>query len=162
MHICLQENRIEIHVLDTIGKKQQVLGGIVMQKTKPKRLLSMLLTLCMVLTLVPMTAFAVDYYTLTIVNGRTTVDGSTTVERAARAGFNITASAAPEGKVFDRWVSADGVIISTPFHLTTWIETPAKDATVTATYKDIPETNNTELSDIIVNDHCRYRHYSKW
>ena len=38
--------------------KQQIKGGIIVKRNRTKRILSMLLTLCMVLTLAPMTAFA--------------------------------------------------------------------------------------------------------
>ena len=60
MHICPQENRMEINVLDTKGEKQQIRGGNIVNKNRTKRILSMLLTLCMVLGMVPMTAFAAN------------------------------------------------------------------------------------------------------
>ena len=60
MYIGTQENRMETNVLDTKGEKKQIRGGIIMKKNRTKRILSMLLTLCMVLTLVPITAFAAN------------------------------------------------------------------------------------------------------
>ncbi len=72
MHICTQENRMEINVLETKGEKQQIKGGIIVKKNRTKRILSMLLTLCMVLTLVPMTAFAANApANVVIINGVT-------------------------------------------------------------------------------------------
>ena len=50
--------------------KQQIKGGIIVKRNRTKRILSMLLTLCMVLTLVPMTAFAANAPTdIVIING---------------------------------------------------------------------------------------------
>ena len=50
-----------------------------MKRNRTKRILSMLLTLCMVLTLVPITAFAAETYTLTIVDGTKSEGGETVV-----------------------------------------------------------------------------------
>ena len=62
MQISTQDNRIETNVFDTKSEKQQIKGEIIVKiivkRNRTKRLLSLLLTLCMVLTLVPMTAFA--------------------------------------------------------------------------------------------------------
>ena len=113
--------------------KQQIKGGIIVKKNRTKRILSMLLTLCMVLTLVPMTAFAADTYTLTIVDGTKSESGETSVVCAAGSGFNIKANEAPEGKVFHKWESTDDGALTSPGYSTTWFTMPAQDVTVTAT-----------------------------
>ena len=76
MHICTQENRMEINVLETKGEKQQIKGGIIVKKNRTKRILSMLLTLCMVLTLVPMTAFAANAPADSVTINGVTLDSS--------------------------------------------------------------------------------------
>ena len=80
MYIGTQENRMETNVLDTKGEKKQIRGGIIMKKNRTKRILSMLLTLCMVLTLVPITAFAANdpasSVTLTTSAGQQTLNAS--------------------------------------------------------------------------------------
>ena len=121
-----------------------------MQNNKTKGLLGMLLTLCMVLTLVPMTALAADTYTLTIVGGTKSDDGETSVVWEAGSGFNIKANEAPEGKVFDKWVSTVSGVLTSAGNLTTYFTMPAEDVTVTATYINTPETD-TELRGITVN-----------
>ncbi|MDR2687720.1 MAG: DUF6273 domain-containing protein [Oscillospiraceae bacterium] len=54
---------------------------------------------------------------------------------AAGATVNITADAAPSGKVFDRW-TATGVTLSNPTSASASFTMPANAVTLTATYKD--------------------------
>ncbi|MCL2798118.1 MAG: hypothetical protein FWD58_08720 [Firmicutes bacterium] len=57
---------------------------------------------------------------------------------AAGAQVSITAAAAEAGKVFDKWVSADGVVFAAEGSATTTFVMLEKSVTVTATYKDAP------------------------
>ncbi len=52
----------------------------------------------------------------------------------------ITADAAPSGKVFDKWTSEDGVEFDNATSAETTIQMPAKNVTVTATYKNKPSS----------------------
>ena len=76
-------------------------------------------------------------YTLTVNNG--TGSG----EFAVGATITITADAAPSGKVFDKWTTGDGVDFADATASTTTFVMPAKNVTVTATYKDAPVTTYT-------------------
>lgn len=136
-----------------------------MMKTKTvkryriKRLVSMILTACIMLTLLPVPpASAAPSYTLTIVNGTTTssneIDnlpvGVTQLTVEAGKGLRIQADQAPDGKVFHRWETQDGVNITSPSNAYTWIRMPANNATVTVNYKIDPEID-TELKRIQAN-----------
>jgi len=55
---------------------------------------------------------------------------------AANATVTITANAAPSGKVFDKWTTSDGVSFANASATTTTFSMPAKNVSVTATYKD--------------------------
>jgi len=57
---------------------------------------------------------------------------------AAGAKVNITASAAPSGKMFDKWTTSDGVTLANAANSGTFFTMPSKEVTVTATYKDLP------------------------
>jgi len=61
---------------------------------------------------------------------------------ATNATVTITANAAPSGKVFDKWTTPDGVSFTNANATTTSFTMPAKNVTVTATYKDVPEQKN--------------------
>ena len=65
--------------------------------------------------------------------------GSGSGSYAANAPVTITASAAPSGKVFDKWTTSDGVIFANASATTTTFSMPAKNVSVTATYKDAPK-----------------------
>ena len=76
--------------------------------------------------------YAVGYeenYNVTV-NG-----GSGSGDYAEGATVTITAGAAPSGKTFDQWTSDDGVAFANASSATTTFTMPAKDVTVTATYK---------------------------
>jgi len=72
-------------------------------------------------------------YTLTVVNG------SGSGNHAANATVNITANVASVGKVFDKWTTTDGVAFANATAASTSFTMPAKNVTVTATYKDVPK-----------------------
>ena len=71
-------------------------------------------------------------YAVTVTSG----EGSGSYE--AGVTVNISASAAPSGKVFDLWVSSDGVSFANAANPDTSFTMPANAVTVTATYKDAP------------------------
>jgi len=61
----------------------------------------------------------------------------------AGATVTITAGNAPFGKVFDKWTTTDEVSFANASSATTTFTMPAKNVTVTATYKDAPVTTFT-------------------
>lgn len=71
-------------------------------------------------------------YTLTVANG--SGDGSYTVGKSV----TITADAAPAGKTFDKWTATGGTLANT-LSASTAFTMPDANATVTATYKDLPK-----------------------
>jgi len=77
----------------------------------------------------------VTNYNVTVNNG--TGGGS----YATNAVVAITANGAPAGKVFDKWITTDGVSFANANASTTTFTMPAKNVTVTATYKDIGNSN---------------------
>jgi len=58
--------------------------------------------------------------------------------KLAGATVSIVAGPAPEGKVFDKWTSSDGVIFANAGAASTSFTMLTKDVTVTANYKDAP------------------------
>ncbi|EJF39687.1 leucine rich repeat protein [Clostridium sp. MSTE9] len=70
-----------------------------------------------------------------------TVDGGTaTSEQAAKnATVSIEADEAPNGQIFDKWTSNDGVTFANANSASTTFKMPEKNVTVTATYKDLPD-----------------------
>jgi len=62
---------------------------------------------------------------------------------AANATVNITANTAPSGKVFDKWITVDGVVFANENAASTSFTMPAKNVTVTATYKNVPANTYT-------------------
>ena len=64
--------------------------------------------------------------------------GSGDGEYAEGASVTITADAAPEGKVFDKWTTNNGGSFADVTATSTTFTMPAGDVTVTATYKDAP------------------------
>lgn len=70
------------------------------------------------------------------------IGGSGSAEYAEGATVTITANAAPEGKVFDKWTSTEGITFANKNEMTTTFTMPAKAVTVTATYKDKPADND--------------------
>jgi hypothetical protein len=77
---------------------------------------------------------ATTTYAVTVVSGSDGANG-TYLEGAT---VNITANTPASGKVFDKWTSNDGVTFANASNSATSFVMPAKDVTVTATYKDEP------------------------
>ena len=70
-------------------------------------------------------------YTVTVNNGSASPAGG-----AMGDTITITANAPATGKVFDKWTTSDGVTFANANSATTTFTLPAKNVTVTATYKD--------------------------
>ena len=72
---------------------------------------------------------------------KVTVNGGSADKTKAGEGetVKITADAAPQGKVFDKWTTKSGITFATDTSMTTTFKMSAKDVTVTATYKDLPK-----------------------
>jgi hypothetical protein len=68
----------------------------------------------------------------------TVISGSGSGNYAAGAQVTITANLAPSGKVFDKWISANGGSFANANSVSTTFIMPGNAATVTATYKDVP------------------------
>ena len=68
------------------------------------------------------------------------VNSGTTNKSKPMAGevVTISASAAPSGKVFDKWTTSDGITFANSSNPVTTFTMPSKNVTVTATYKDLP------------------------
>ena len=73
-------------------------------------------------------------YTVTVNNGSASPAGG-----ASGDTITITANAPATGKVFDKWTTNDGVTFANANNATTTFTMPAKNVTVTATYKDQPQ-----------------------
>ena len=67
-----------------------------------------------------------------------TVENGTADQESAEAGetVTITANPAPEGKVFDKWISEDGVVFADASKAATTFQMPDHPVTVTAVYRD--------------------------
>lgn len=92
---------------------------------------------------VQLTAFyrdiPVSQYSVTVNNG--SADATTANQGAT---ITLTADAAPEGKVFDRWVVIAGAItLANASSATTTFTMPAENVEVTATYRDTAVTTHT-------------------
>ena len=72
-------------------------------------------------------------YNVTVENGK--VDNN---KQQGGALVTISADIAPEGKVFDKWTTSDGITFADEFNQITNFLMPNKNVTVTATYKDLP------------------------
>ncbi len=79
------------------------------------------------------TATWAQLYGVTVENG--TADATDAAENDV---VTITADAAPAGKLFDKWTSADGVVFDNENAETTTFSMPAQAVTVTANYKNAP------------------------
>ena len=83
-----------------------------------------------------------SYFTVTVKNGTGTGDykeGET---------VTIKADEAPEGKVFDRWVSEDGVVFADAGAEETTFTMPGEAVTVAATYKDKAVISSIDKTDL--------------
>lgn len=82
------------------------------------------------------------FFTLTVVNG----DGDG--RYSAGEVVNVKADPAADGKIFDKWVTDGGATVSDIYSMYTTIVIPARDITITATYKNKPlEYSNRTISD---------------
>ena len=83
-------------------------------------------------------------YTVAVTNG------SGSGDYTEGANVTITANAAPQGKVFDKW-EVTGATVANVNSATTSFTMPANAVTATATYKDVPPQQPTAtLTDIVI------------
>jgi hypothetical protein len=89
---------------------------------------------------------ATTNYAVTVVSGSDGANG-TYLEGAT---VNITANTPASGKVFDKWTSDDGISFANANNSATSFVMPAKDVTVTATYKeDVTDTDGDGVPDYV-------------
>jgi len=74
----------------------------------------------------------------TFAGWNTLANGTGTDYYVAGVTVTITANAAQTGKIFDKWITTDGVVFADASSATTTFIMPNKAVTVTATYKDWP------------------------
>ncbi|MEG0664735.1 MAG: hypothetical protein RR483_06520, partial [Clostridia bacterium] len=73
------------------------------------------------------------------VKNQITIDGGTSDKQSAVAGEIVTINATvPSGKVFEKWVSEDGVVFSSENTVSTTFKMPAKPVKISAVFKDKP------------------------
>ena len=97
------------------------------------------------------TAAATTEYDITVTDGKATIGAGTEISKAAE-GTTVTliANAAPDDKVFDKWVVVDGsasITLADATSETTTFTMPAGAVSVKATYKDKPVTTYTVSFD---------------
>ncbi|MGN0714019.1 MAG: hypothetical protein ACI4LJ_09555 [Anaerovoracaceae bacterium] len=86
---------------------------------------------------------AATTYTVTVTNGTASVGTASVSQAAAGTKVTLTATAAPSGQVFDKWVVESGnVTLADATSATTTFTMPAGDVSVKATYKNAPTTGN--------------------
>lgn len=86
------------------------------------------------------TQLAANNFSISVIGGTATfADQPVTSGETART-IVITANAPEAGKVFDKWTSTDDVVFSAPTNSTTTFVMPAKNVSITATYKWIDYT----------------------
>ena len=86
------------------------------------------------------TQLAANNFSISIIGGTATfADQPVTSGETART-IVITANAPEAGKVFDKWTSTDDVVFSNSANSTTTFVMPAKNVSITATYKWIDYT----------------------
>ena len=86
----------------------------------------------------------VTEYTITVTDGKATESAGTEISKATEGTtVTLTANAAPEGKVFDKWVIESGSITLADANSATITFTmPASAVSVKATYKSAPHTHS--------------------
>ena len=89
-------------------------------------------------------------YTVTVTNGKATVDAGTPISQAEEGTIiTLTADAAPTDKVFDKWVVESGsVTLANANSATTTFTMPAGAVSVKATYKDAPVATYTLTTQV--------------
>ena len=82
-------------------------------------------------------------YNITVTDGKATIGAGSGISKAAQGTtVTLTANAAPDGKVFDKWVVESGSITLADVNsATTAFTMPASAVSVKATYKDAPHTH---------------------
>ena len=81
-------------------------------------------------------------YNITVTDGKATIGAGSGISKAAQGTtVTLTANAAPDGKVFDKWVVESGSITLADVNsATTTFTMPASAVSVKATYKNTPVT----------------------
>ena len=82
-------------------------------------------------------------YNITVTDGKATIGAGSGISKAAQGTtVTLTANAAPDGKVFDKWVvESGGITLADANSATTTFTMPAEAVSVKATYKDAPHTH---------------------
>ena len=82
-------------------------------------------------------------YNITVTDGKATIGAGSGISKAAQGTtVTLTANAAPDGKVFDKWeVVSGGITLADANSATTTFTMPAEAVSVKATYKDAPHTH---------------------
>ena len=92
-------------------------------------------------------------YSITVTGGKATQGEDTEIGEAAEGTeITLTANAAPDDKVFDKWVVVDGsasITLAEANSATTTFTMPAGAVSVKATYKDVPHTGGGSHSSSI-------------
>ena len=89
------------------------------------------------------------YYVTSVENG-TISTGISTGKFAAGTTVTLTAGAAPEGMVFDKWVVEGNATLENANSVTTTFTMPAGDVKVTATYKEAPSSFEVTVNGVVV------------
>ena len=81
-------------------------------------------------------------YNITVTDGKATIGAGSGISKAAQGTtVTLTANAAPDGKVFDKWVvESGGITLADANSATTTFTMPAEAVSVKATYKTTPVT----------------------
>ena len=81
-------------------------------------------------------------YNITVTDGKATIGAGSGISKAAAGtAVTLTANAAPDGKVFDKWVvESGGITLADANSATTTFTMPAEAVSVKATYKNTPVT----------------------
>ena len=81
-------------------------------------------------------------FTITVTDGKATIDAGSEISKAAQGTtITLTANAAPDGKVFDKWVVESGsATLGDANSETTTFIMPDSEVSVKATYKNAPVT----------------------
>ena len=88
-------------------------------------------------------AYKAIEYNITVTDGKATIGAGSGISKAAQGTtVTLTANAAPDGKVFDKWeVVSGGITLADANSATTTFTMPASAVSVKATYKDAPHTH---------------------
>ena len=86
-----------------------------------------------------------------VTDGKATIGAGSEISKAAQGTtITLTANAAPDGKVFDKWVvESGGITLTDANSATTTFTMPAGEVKVKANYKDVPHTGGGSHSSSI-------------